>query len=162
MFEPWSLHKIMQKKQDENMMRAALQEANLAKAKQEVPIGAVAVQDDKIIARAHNLRESSQDPFGHAETLLLRKLAQLKQSWRLEDVSIYVTCEPCLMCAGSLLQARIKRLVYGCKDPKAGACGSLYNLCADPRLNHQIELVSEILASDCSTLLSDFFKELRA
>lgn len=146
---------------DEKWMREAILEAQEGARQGEVPIGAVAVAGEKIVGRAHNVRERTHNPLGHAELLLLERLAREKESWRLEDVTIYVTCEPCLMCAGAMLQARIPRVVYGCPDPKAGAMGSLYDVTSDPRLNHRIEVVSGVLADECSSLLSRFFKELR-
>lgn len=142
-------------------MREALREAEKAAKKKEAPIGAVAVTDGRILARAHNLRESKNDPLGHAELILLSKLSRKLKSWRLLGVTVYVTLEPCLMCMGALIQARVKRLVFGAMDPKAGACGSLYNLSQDRRLNHRIEVVSGILADECSRVLADFFRKLR-
>ncbi|MBU4484083.1 tRNA adenosine(34) deaminase TadA [bacterium] len=145
----------------EYFMQEAIEEAKKAAAIKEVPIGAVAVVDGEIVARAHNLRETTQDPFGHAESLLIKELAQKYNFWRLENVTIYVTCEPCIMCMGAMLQSRIQKIVYGCRDPKAGACGSLYDLSNDTRLNHQIEVVSGVLEKECGLLLSNFFKTLR-
>ena len=145
----------------EEYMKKAIAEAKRAAQLGEVPIGAVAVIDEKIVEWAHNMRESNQDPLGHAETILIKKLSEKFESWRLEDIIIYVTCEPCIMCMGVMLQSRIPKIVYGCKDSKAGACGSLYDLSNDMRLNHQIEVVSGVLEAECSSLLSDFFKELR-
>lgn len=142
-------------------MKAALKEAQKAVKKKEVPIGAVAVKDGKIIARAHNLRESKQDPLGHAEIYLISKLSKKLKRWRLNGVTIYVTLEPCLMCMGALLQARVDRVVFGSFDPKAGACGSLYDLSQDKRLNHLIEITSGVLQKECSEILSEFFKKLR-
>ena len=142
-------------------MREAIAEAQAAEAQGEVPIGAVAVVGDEIVARAHNLREATHNPLGHAELLLLEKLAKEQKSWRLSEVTLVVTCEPCLMCMGALLQARIPKLIYGCKDPKAGACGSLYDVSNDPRLNHRIEVAGGILAEECGRLLSQFFKKIR-
>ncbi|MBI4238929.1 MAG: nucleoside deaminase [Deltaproteobacteria bacterium] len=142
-------------------MRAALAEAELAGAQGEVPIGAVAVVGEQIVARAHNRREADGNPLGHAEILLLQQLIGTRASWRLDDVTLYVTCEPCLMCAGALLQARLARLVYGCADPKAGACGSLYQVLDDARLNHRIPCTAGVLAADCGALLSAFFRGLR-
>ncbi len=142
-------------------MREAIAQARVAETVGEVPIGAVAVTDDAIIARAHNLREATHNPLGHAELLVLQTITQQRASWRCEDVTLYVTCEPCLMCAGALLQARIGRVVYGCADPKAGACASLYSVLSDPRLNHQIATTSGVLAQDCGELLSTFFRKLR-
>ncbi|MFH1874467.1 MAG: tRNA adenosine(34) deaminase TadA [Pseudomonadota bacterium] len=138
-------------------MQKALAQAKKAWAKDEVPIGAVAVVDGKIVARAHNIKESTHNPLGHAEILLLQKLTKKQKRWRLSDVNIYVTCEPCIMCAGALWQARIGKLYFGCSDPKAGACGSLYNVPEDKRLNHRIKTTGGILAKQCAQLLSDFF-----
>lgn len=146
---------------DEDWMREALVEAKLAGGLGEVPIGAVAVIGNAIVLRARNVREHTQDPLGHAELILIKMLAQAKRSWRLDETTIYVTCEPCLMCAGAMLQARIPRVVYGCPDPKAGAMGSLYDVTNDPRLNHRIEVTKGILADECGEILSDFFKKLR-
>lgn len=143
-------------------MAAALQEAEKAYRKHEAPIGAVAVKDGKIIARAHNLRESRADPLGHAELYLLQKISKRLKAWRALGVTVYVTLEPCLMCMGALLQARVPRLVFGAMDPKAGACGSLYDLSSDKRLNHRIEVLSDVLGRECGAVLSRFFKEMRA
>jgi len=142
-------------------MQAAIAEAKKAAAIDEVPVGAVAVIDDKVVLRAHNIREKTHNPLGHAELLLLEKLSKREKSWRLTKATVYVTCEPCLMCAGALLQARIPHLVYGCDDPKAGACGSLYNVVQDERLNHRIKVVSGVLKEQCAKLLSDFFQKKR-
>lgn len=146
---------------DEAWMRGAIREARAAAAAGEVPIGAVAVVEGRIVGRARNARERTHNPLGHAEILLLQKLARRKRGWRCEDAEIYVTCEPCLMCAGALLQARIPRVIFGCADPKAGAMGSLYDLSGDGRLPHRIEVVRGVLARECSLLLSDFFRSLR-
>ncbi len=147
--------------EDIRYMALALREAMKAEKKDEVPIGAVALHEGKIIARAHNLRESKQDPLGHAEIYLISKVSKKLKKWRLNDVTVYVSLEPCLMCMGALLQARVGRLVFACEDPKAGACGSLYNLSQDPRLNHRIEVQSGVLQEESSKQLSDFFKKLR-
>ena len=147
---------------DESFICAALLEAKKAETLAEVPIGAVAVENGKIIARAHNLREKTFDPLGHAETLLLRKLSRKKKSWRLDGITIYVTVEPCLMCAGAMLQARVKRVVYGCADKKAGAMGSLYDVGSDARLNHRIEVARGVLEKECAAAMSNFFKNLRS
>ena len=147
---------------DEFFMHEALNEAGLASAEDEVPIGAVAVLDGKIIARAHNIRERTKNPLGHAEILLLQKLIADQKSWRLDNVEVYVTCEPCLMCAGALVQARVKKLVYGCRDKKAGACESLYNVTVDKRLNHRIETTGGVLEKECASVLSDFFRKKRS
>ncbi|MFH0798745.1 MAG: tRNA adenosine(34) deaminase TadA [Pseudomonadota bacterium] len=146
---------------DEQWMRRAIEEARGAATDGEVPIGAVAVADGQMVGGARNARERTHNPLGHAELLLIESLAKMRGSWRLEDVCIYVTCEPCLMCAGAMLQARIPRVVYGCRDPKAGAMGSLYDVSNDPRLNHRIEVVPNVLGEECGRLLSDFFKALR-
>ncbi len=146
---------------DLRYMQAALAEARKAFKKNECPIGAVAVKDGKILARAHNLRESKNDPLGHAEIYLIHKLSKKLKTWRLTGVSIYVTLEPCLMCMGALLQARISRLVFGAMDPKAGACGSLYDLSQDLRLNHRLPAIPGILGEECSAILSDFFRRIR-
>jgi tRNA(adenine34) deaminase len=147
--------------QHESWMREAIAEAELAAREDEVPIGAVAIIGDAIALRAHNVRERTHNPLGHAELILLESLAKAQRSWRLEEATVYVTCEPCLMCAGAMLQARIPRVVYGCRDPKAGAMGSLYDVSNDPRLNHRIEVIPEVLAPECGALLSDFFRKLR-
>lgn len=146
---------------DRQWMREAIAEARLALEKDEVPIGAVAIADDEIVGRAHNVRESSRNPLGHAEILLIDELAKAKRSWRLDDITIYVTCEPCLMCAGAMLQARIPRVVYGCDDPKAGAMASVYDVSDNPKLNHRIDVTRGVLADECSALLSEFFRKLR-
>jgi tRNA(adenine34) deaminase len=142
-------------------MRRAIDEASKAEAKNEVPIGCVIVHNNKIIARGHNLRETTQDPAGHAEMIAIRKAARKLGSWRLLDTILYVTLEPCTMCMGAIILARIPTVVFGCYDPKGGAAGSLYNLSNDPRLNHHVDLISGLLEKECSTLLSDFFAELR-
>jgi tRNA(adenine34) deaminase len=146
---------------DEQFMRVALNEAELASAEDEVPVGAIAVVDGEIVGHAHNIREKTANPLGHAEILLLENLARQSHDWRFEDVTVYVTCEPCIMCAGALLQARVSRIVYGCKDPKAGACDSLYELTRDTRLNHQIETIGGVLADECGRIMSEFFKKKR-
>lgn len=142
-------------------MREALREAQRAEARGEVPIGAVAVLDGRIIARGHNLRETARDPSAHAELIAMRAAAAYLGSWRLIDVAIYVTLEPCPMCAGALVNARVARLVYGADDPKAGAVRTLYSLVEDPRLNHRVEVVSGILGEDCAGVLRNFFSKVR-
>ena len=142
-------------------MRRAIIEAGKAQAKDEVPIGSVIVHGGKIIARGHNLRETTQDPAGHAELIAIRKAARKLASWRLLDTTLYVTLEPCTMCMGAIILARIPKVVFGCYDPKGGAAGSLFDFSSDPRLNHQVELLPGVLESDCSNLLSDFFAALR-
>lgn len=146
---------------DHFFMQQAILEAHKAFQKKETPIGAVAVHQNKIIGRAHNLRETKTDPLGHAEILLIKKISKKLKNWRLTHVTLYVTLEPCLMCMGALVQSRIKRLVFGTLDPKAGACGSLYDLSQDKRLNHRIEVTSGILQEECSDVLKQFFQQLR-
>ncbi len=147
---------------NEEYMLLCLAEAQQAYQAEEVPVGGIAVYQEEVIARAHNTRERNQDPLAHAEMLLIQQAAQYLNSWRLENVIIYVTLEPCLMCMGALLQARIPKVVFGAMDPKAGAAGSLYDLSDDARLNHRIELVPGILAEESSQLLKKFFQEKRA
>lgn len=146
---------------EKHWMSEAIKEAKKAFRKGEVPIGAIAVASGKIIGRAHNIRERTSNPLGHAELLLIEKLSKKRKSWRMEDATIYVTCEPCLMCAGAMLQARVPRVVYGCADPKAGAFGTLYDVSNDPRLNHRIEVKAGVLSEECAWLLSEFFRNLR-
>ncbi|MBM4136367.1 MAG: tRNA adenosine(34) deaminase TadA [Nitrospira sp.] len=151
----------MNKNDDTYFMRLALEEAKRAFLEEEVPVGAILVKDGDIVAKAHNQRETSQDPTGHAEILALRIGADKSKNWRLTNATLYVTKEPCIMCAGAMLNARLGRLVYGCKDEKAGAVDSLYKLLSDGRLNHQIEVVSGILEEECSDILQRFFKARR-
>jgi tRNA(adenine34) deaminase len=139
-------------------MRLALDEARRALEHHDVPIGAVAVRDGDVIASARNERELRKDPTAHAEILALRAASEALGSWRLQDVTLYVTLEPCPMCAGALVLARTQRLVYGPPDPKAGAALSLYNVVQDPRLNHSVEVVPGVLAEECAELLSTFFR----
>ncbi len=150
--------------EDETFMRRALQRARAAAAAGETPVGALVVRTEtgEVLSEAHNLRESAHDPAGHAELIAIREAAQKQSDWRLNDCTLYVTLEPCPMCAGLIVQARVGRLVYGARDPKAGAVDSLYQLCSDPRLNHRIEPVGGVLAEESSALLKSFFKGLRA
>lgn len=148
-------------KNHEYWMQKAIVEAGKAQAKDEVPIGCVIVRAGQVIARGHNLRESAQDPSAHAELVAIRKAARKLGSWRLLETTLYVTLEPCLMCMGAIILARIPTVVFGCFDPKGGAAGSLYDLSHDSRLNHSVEIVSPILEKECSTLLSSFFSGLR-
>lgn len=143
-------------------MNAAIEEAKKAASEGEIPVGAVAVVDHRIIAMAHNRRESEHDPCAHAEILLLREAGRCLGTWRLADVDVYVTLEPCPMCAAALVAARVRTLVYGAPDPKGGGVRSLYALCEDPRLNHRVEVVAGICAEACSDVLRDFFSGLRA
>lgn len=147
---------------DEQYMYQALQLAEEAYAKGEVPVGALLVGDGGIISRAHNRREELQDATAHAEILVLQEGGKLLNSWRLLDTTLYVTLEPCPMCAGALVHARVSRLVYGARDPKGGAAGSLYNIPADPRLNHRLEIEEGVLAAECAALLKKFFSERRS
>jgi len=143
-------------------MREALEEARKAFEKDEPPVGAVIVKDGEVIARGHNLRESLHDPTAHAEMLAIRAAAARLERWRLTDCVIYVTLEPCIMCAGAMILARLGGLVYGADDPKAGAVNSLMNLVSDERLNHRIEVKNGILAVECGDLLRNFFSSRRA
>ena len=143
---------------DTYFLKKALAQAQKAYAQEEVPIGAVLVLKNRIISEGFNLREAQSDPTAHAEIIALQKASQKLKSWRLEGTTLYVTCEPCLMCAGALLQARIERLVYGCADPKAGAVSSLYQTLQDSRLNHQIIVQGGVLEEECRELLQKFFK----
>jgi tRNA(adenine34) deaminase len=146
---------------DCTFMREALEQARAAAALGEVPVGAVVVDAGRIIAQAHNRRELDQDPLGHAELLALRAAARSRGSWRLDGCTLYVTLEPCAMCAGALVNSRVDRLVFGALDPKAGHCGSLGDIVRDPRLNHRLEVRSGILADESSRLLREFFADLR-
>lgn len=142
-------------------MALALDEARVALDHDDVPVGAVVLVGEKVVARRHNEKEQLRDPTAHAEILALRDAAAAAGSWRLPDATLVVTLEPCVMCAGAILAARIPLLVFGAMDPKAGAAGSLYNVCSDPRLNHETEIVSGCLAEESSTLLRDFFQARR-
>ena len=153
---------MLQPPDDGVFMRAALKEALTAYEKGEVPVGAVVVEDGRIIGRGYNLRETLNDPTAHAEMLALTAAAESRGEWRLEGCSLYVTLEPCPMCAGAIVNSRIKRVVYGASDPKAGACGTLYNLVQDARLNHRAELQSGVLADEAGEILKNFFREARA
>jgi tRNA(adenine34) deaminase len=147
---------------DEEAMRAALLEARAALAQDEVPVGAIVLRDGVVVASRHNEREHLQDPTAHAEVLALRDASVELGRWRLDDCTLVVTLEPCVMCAGALLSARIGRLVFGAPDLKAGATGSLYNVCADPRLNHNPPVTYGVLADECAELLSRFFSTRRS
>jgi tRNA(adenine34) deaminase len=147
---------------DEQAMTLALEEAEAALAQGDVPVGAVALVGGEAVARRHNERELRGDPTAHAELLVLRDAAgALGDGWRLDRVSLVVTLEPCPMCAGAAVVARLDRLVFGTPDPRAGACGSLYNVCADPRLNHEVPVTPGVLADRCAALLSGFFADRR-
>jgi tRNA(adenine34) deaminase len=143
-------------------MGLALDEARAALVHEDVPIGAIVVVGDDVVARRHNERERLGDPTAHAELLAVRDAAvAVGDGWRLVDATVVVTVEPCAMCAGALLAARVRRVVFGAPDPKAGACGSLYNLCSDPRLHHEIEVTAGVRAEEAAALLTTFFGERR-
>ncbi|MGH9017805.1 MAG: nucleoside deaminase [Acidimicrobiales bacterium] len=147
---------------DADAMRLALSEATGALAHGDVPVGAVVLAGGRVIASRHNERELSGDPTAHAEILALGDAARALSTWRLTEVTMVVTLEPCPMCAGALVAARAGRLVFGAADPKAGACGSLYQLCADPRLNHELPVLGGVLASEAGELLAQFFAGRRS
>ena len=146
---------------DEDAMRAAIAAARKAADNGDVPVGAVALVAGSVVATSGNAREQLAEPTAHAELLVLREAAAMLGRWRLDDVTVVVTLEPCAMCAGALVNARVQRLVYGAADPKAGAVDSLYGLCSDPRLNHEVEVASGILAEECAELLAEFFAARR-
>lgn len=146
----------------EPWMKLALREAQQARIEEEVPVGAVIVLDERVIASAHNQRETLHDPTAHAEMIAITQAAESLGSWRLEGCTLYVTLEPCPMCAGAILQARIPLVVYGAYDPKAGACQSLFRLLDDPRLNHRAVSIPGVLARECGEILSQFFQDQRS
>ncbi len=152
---------MIDSKEDERFMRVAIEAARVAEENDDVPIGAVIVHNSKIIGKAYNQREQLQDPTAHAEIIALTQAAAAIGSWRLEGCTIYVTLEPCPMCAGALVLSRMDRLIFGCNDSKAGACRSLYNIVQDERLNHRLEVTSGVLREECSRLLQDFFQKRR-
>ncbi|MEK3764153.1 tRNA adenosine(34) deaminase TadA [Solibacillus sp. FSL K6-4121] len=151
----------MREHNDRYYMQEALEEAKKAAALGEVPIGAVIVYKNEIIARAHNLRETTQNALTHAESMAIQEACKKIGSWRLEETTLYVTLEPCPMCAGAILQSRIPRIVYGARDIKAGCVDSLYRLLNDQRFNHECEVTEGILGDECGQILTDFFKALR-
>ena len=157
----WSQPPRSLRRVDERWMREAIAEAEAAAAHDDVPIGAVVVGDDGIVSRAHNRREVDADPTAHAEVLALRAAAHALGRWRLDGCTLYATLEPCTMCAGALVLARVDRLVFGADDPKAGAVGALYDIPRDPRLNHLVEVTRGVEADRCGTLLRDFFATRR-
>ena len=148
-------------KEDERFMRFAIEQAKIAEENGDVPIGAVIVYKNQIIAKAYNQRQQLNDPTAHAEIIALTQAAAFVQNWRLNGCAMYVTLEPCPMCAGALVLARLDRLVYGCDDPKSGACGSIYNIVADERLNHRLQVTAGVLAKECSEQLQSFFQQRR-
>ncbi|WP_291967643.1 tRNA adenosine(34) deaminase TadA [Caloramator sp.] len=145
----------------EYFMNEAIKEAKKCLYLDEVPVGAVIVKDGKIIGRGHNLRETLKDATAHAEIIAIKEACKALGGWRLIDCEIYVTLEPCVMCAGALVNSRIKRLVFGAYDKRFGACGTLYNIACDERLNHRIEVIGGVLSKECADLLSNFFKKKR-
>ena len=152
---------VLDQASDIHFMRMALDMAQQALRSEEVPVGAVLVQDGNLLATGFNQREGTQDPTAHAELIAIRSAAMTLGSWRLTGTTLYVTLEPCAMCAGAIIQARIARVVFGTWDPKAGACGSICNLLAEPRFNHRVTVDSGIMAEDCRTILQNFFQHLR-
>ncbi len=146
---------------DDNYMKLALEQAQIAEENGDVPIGAIIVFENQIIGKAYNQREQLQDPTAHAEIIALTQAAAFVENWRLHGCTMYVTLEPCPMCAGALVLARIDRLVYGCDDPKTGACGSLYNIVGDKRLNHRPAVTKGVLEDECGQLLRSFFEKKR-
>lgn len=147
--------------QDEKYMKAAIKQAKKAYALDEVPIGCVIVQNDKIIARGYNRRNTDKNTLAHAELSAIKKASKKTGDWRLEDCTMYVTLEPCQMCAGAIVQSRLKKVVIACMNPKAGCAGSVLNLLQMKQFNHQVEMETGILEEECSQMLSNFFKELR-
>jgi tRNA(adenine34) deaminase len=145
----------------EHFMRLALEQAQAALELGEVPVGAVIVYDQQVIAAAHNQRETLRDPTAHAEMIAITQAAEALSSWRLTDCVLYVTLEPCPMCAGAIVQSRLPTVVYGATDPKAGAVHTLYQILSDPRLNHRCEVVSQVLAGPCGAILTQFFAQQR-
>ena len=146
---------------DYKYMQMAIDEGLKARALGEVPIGAIIVRDGKVIARAHNLRETTQNAVTHAELSAIQDACREIGNWRLEETTLYVTLEPCPMCAGAILQSRIPRVVYGARDPKGGCVDSLYRLLNDPRFNHECEVIEGVLGSECGEMLTSFFKDIR-
>ena len=147
--------------EEEKYMKEALRQAKKAEKLGEVPIGCVIVKDGKIIARGYNRRNTDKNTLAHAELQAIRKASKAVGDWRLEECTMYITLEPCQMCAGAIVQARISRVVIGCRNPKAGCAGSILNLLNVPAFNHQVELTEGILQEECSTLLKEFFRKLR-
>jgi tRNA(adenine34) deaminase len=145
----------------EDYMKLALREAQKALEIQEVPVGVVIVHEGTIIAKAHNQRELLRDPTAHAEMIAITQAASHLQSWRLDNTTMYVTLEPCPMCAGAIVLARIPEVMFGARDPKAGAAGSLMNILEDPRLNHRVKITSGVMEDECGAILRDFFGRLR-
>ncbi len=152
---------VLEEDRNNKFMKEALKEAKKAYDKEEIPVGAVIVRDDKIIARGHNIKELKKDATKHAEIIAIQKASKKMDAWRLEGCTLYVTLEPCAMCAGALIQSRIKKVVIGTMDNKTGACGSVLNLLEDYKFNHQVEIETGIMETECREILQQFFKELR-
>ena len=152
---------IMDISYHEKWMREAIHQAKLAEEIGEVPIGAVIVKDHEIIGRGYNLRETTKDGTAHAEILAIRDASKHLEAWRLLECRLYVTLEPCPMCAGAIVQSRVPQVIYGTTDPKAGCAGTLMNLLQEPRFNHRTEVITDILQEECASLLTDFFRRLR-
>lgn len=148
-------------KLDEQYMREALEEARIAFEEDEVPIGAVIVKDGIIISRAHNMREQWKDPTAHAEIIAIREASNILGGWRLIGCELYVTIEPCAMCAGAMVLSRIKRVIFGARDPKAGALGSIMDVIGNPLLNHRVEVASGVLEQECSGIIKEYFRMKR-
>lgn len=148
--------------QKEKFMKEAIKQAKKAYDKEEIPVGAVIVKDGKIIARGYNKKEEKKDTTQHAEIIAIQKASRKIGAWRLQDCEMYVTLEPCAMCTGALIQARLKRVYIGTMDPKTGACGSVLNLLEDYKFNHKVEVETNIMQKECEKILKDFFKYLRS
>ncbi|XCP86101.1 tRNA adenosine(34) deaminase TadA [Roseburia hominis] len=147
--------------EDEKYMKEAIRQANKAWQLEEVPIGCVIVHEGRIIGRGYNRRTTDGNPLAHAELIAIKKASKRLGDWRLEDCTLYVTLEPCQMCSGAIIQARMKRVVVGCMNPKAGCAGSIFNLLQVPKFNHQAELTTGVLEKECSLMMKEFFRELR-
>jgi tRNA(adenine34) deaminase len=152
---------MIREQEDQAWMQLAIEEAKKAEQIGEVPIGAILVKDGEVIGKGYNLREINHDPTAHAEMVAIREACERLGAWRLLDCTLYVTLEPCPMCAGAIVQSRVKRVVYGTGDPKAGCAGTLMNLLQEPRFNHETEVTSGILQAECAALLTNFFRNLR-
>jgi|UniRef100_UPI00406CEAAE tRNA(adenine34) deaminase len=159
--QPEDLNEMNEEALHEHWMRQAIAEAQKAEALGEVPIGAVIVRNNEIIGRGYNLRETTLDSTAHAEMVAIREASGVIGAWRLLDCSLYVTLEPCPMCAGAIVQSRVPRVIFGTADPKAGCAGTLMNLLQEPRFNHRTEVIPDILQPECSTMLTQFFRRLR-
>jgi tRNA(adenine34) deaminase len=152
---------MIREQEDQAWMELAIEEAKKAEQIGEVPIGAILIKDGEVVGKGYNLREINHDPTAHAEMVAIREACERLSAWRLLDCTLYVTLEPCPMCAGAIVQSRVKRVVYGTGDPKAGCAGTLMNLLQEPRFNHETEVTSGILQAECAALLTNFFRNLR-